>query len=539
MQDDGDLQEGLNEGRGGGPAGALREALAGLSDPLALLEGLLTYSPVPYAVFDRDGFCLLTNPAFVGMFGRAPPPGYNVLKDEVTQRLGIAGLVRRAFKGESLQGPTVWYDPGELSHVDGSGAHRVAISCTFFSLTASDGAVTQVAIAYKDVTAELRAREEAEVAQRRTLAVTNNATLGLLMMDARQQCVFMNPAAERIIGYRLEELRGRPLHDVVHHTRPDGTPYPMEDCPIDRALPTRAHEQGEDVFVRRDGSFYPVAFTASPILQDGVAVGTVIELRETSEERRREAERERLLEDLTQAVRLRDEFLSVASHELKTPLTPLMLKIAALERDALRANNEWLRAEEALAHTEILKRQTRKLTQLVDDLLDVSRLTRGHVQLRPQKLDLVSVVQDLTASFASNQATADHRIELEASGEILGLWDRARIEQVVTNLLTNAVKYGGGAPISLRLIEEEGEAVLTVTDRGIGISTEALPRIFEKFERAVSDRHYGGLGLGLYIARQVVESMGGKISVRSAPGEGATFTVTLPVRGGDGGGEAA
>ena len=127
-------------------------------------------------------------------------------------------------------------------------------------------------------------------------AVCKNATVALFIMDEHQQCTYMNPAAEEMTGFTLSEVRGRPLHYFVHHTRPDGTPYPLEECPIDRALPQRNQEQGEDVFVRKDGSFYPVAFTASPLLEGGAPAGTVIEVRDTTEEKRAEEELRRAVE---------------------------------------------------------------------------------------------------------------------------------------------------------------------------------------------------------------------------------------------------
>ena len=138
----------------------------------------------------------------------------------------------------------------------------------------------------------------AEEYRRQLTAVAENATVALFIMDERQQCTFMNPAAERMTGFRLDEVRGRALHDVIHHTRPDGSPYPLAECPIDRAFPEEMREQGEDVFVHRDGRFYPVAFTASPIRDGGRTVGTVIEVREITEEKRERAERERLLREL-------------------------------------------------------------------------------------------------------------------------------------------------------------------------------------------------------------------------------------------------
>ena len=159
-----------------------------------------------------------------------------------------------------------------------------------------------VAVFWRDVTARvaaetaLREREARFEAQARQLAaITENATLALFVMDAHQRCTYMNPAAERLTGFALDELQGKPLHDYIHHTRPDGSPYPLAECPIDQALPQNMREQGTEVFVHQDGTFYEVAFTASPIREDGRTVGTVIEVRDVRGERARERERERLL----------------------------------------------------------------------------------------------------------------------------------------------------------------------------------------------------------------------------------------------------
>jgi PAS domain S-box-containing protein len=150
--------------------------------------------------------------------------------------------------------------------------------------------------------------------RRQLQAVANNATLALFIMDERQHCVYMNPAAEQLTGYRLEEVRGKPLHDYVHHTRPDGSRYPLDECPIDQAFPKNMQEQGEEVFVHKDGHFYPVAFTASPILEEGRPVGTIIEVRDITEERLAEAERERLLLELkTERERLQTVFRQAPS----------------------------------------------------------------------------------------------------------------------------------------------------------------------------------------------------------------------------------
>ena len=164
---------------------------------------------------------------------------------------------------------------------------------------------------------------ESETYRRQLEAVCENATVSLFIMDARQQCTYMNPAAEKMTGFTLAEVQGRPLHYFVHHRRPDGTPYPLEECPIDRALPQNNQEQGEDVFVHKDGRFYPVAFTASPLRENGVPVGTVIEVRDTTEEKRAAAEMRRAAERVIEA---QQTLLA----ELSTPLIPIKKGIVVM-----------------------------------------------------------------------------------------------------------------------------------------------------------------------------------------------------------------
>jgi PAS domain S-box-containing protein len=165
-------------------------------------------------------------------------------------------------------------------------------------------ATAREALARRDGPAPWPSQDQAaEGYYRRHLeAIADNATLALFVMDEQQRCTYMNPAAERLTGFTLQEVRGKPLHDYVHHTRPDGSPYPLEECPIDRAFPENMREQGEEVFVHPDGHFYPVAFTASPILEDGRPVGTIIEVRDISEERKADAERQRRERELALSV---------------------------------------------------------------------------------------------------------------------------------------------------------------------------------------------------------------------------------------------
>ncbi|HEX5748839.1 MAG TPA: response regulator [Archangium sp.] len=228
-----------------------------------------------------------------------------------------------------------------------------------------------------------------------------------------------------------------------------------------------------------------------------------------------------------EAVLLRDEFLLVASHELKTPLTSLLLQERMLERSVEQAGTP--SGMERLRRCSVaMRRQCEQLARLIDSLLDVSRITSGRLVLERSRVDLVQLVQDSMERLRSQAESARCPLHLEAGPPVFGQWDRFRLEQVVVNLLTNALKYGAGKPVDLRVHAEGSQAVLVVRDHGIGIREEDQKRIFGRFERAVPTRHFGGVGLGLYISRQIVNAHAGTIELTSRPAEGATFTVRLP-----------
>jgi signal transduction histidine kinase len=227
-----------------------------------------------------------------------------------------------------------------------------------------------------------------------------------------------------------------------------------------------------------------------------------------------------------QAVSARDEFLSIASHELRTPFTSLQLAIQSILRLA-RTRPEGAPGGFALQVLEAADRQGRKLAALIDRLLDISRIDGGLVELERAPMELDLLAHDVIKSFLAGADGTDREITLEAV-PVVGTWDRARLEQVLVNLLSNAVKYGRGKPIAVRVGGDATHGVLEVADGGIGIAPDRQPHVFERFERAVSARHYGGLGLGLYIVRRIVEAHGGTVSLRSVLDEGSTFTVTLP-----------
>ena len=229
------------------------------------------------------------------------------------------------------------------------------------------------------------------------------------------------------------------------------------------------------------------------------------------------------------AVAARDEFLSIASHELRTPLTALKLAAQNLKRVALATCGD--AAEQVRRSVEAADRQGVRLEKLVSALLDVSRIQAGKLELSLEDLDLGALAAEVLAQFEGQLAETGSRVAMQVEGPVRGRWDRLRLGQVVTNLVSNAVKYGEGKPIEVR-VEGDGERVrLSVRDHGIGLAEESHRRLFQRFVRTAQARNYGGLGLGLYIARRLAEAHGGTVSVVSALGEGSTFTVELPVRG--------
>lgn len=387
-----------------------------------------------------------------------------------------------------------------------------------------------------DITNRKQTEQELGVQRRLYQSITDNATTALFIMDEKQQCAFMNPAAEKLTGYTFAETIGRALYDVVHHTRPDGSPFPLAECPIDQAFPTRNQMQGEEIFVHKNGYFYDVAFTASPLLdENGKAVGTVIEVQDITQRKVAEREREKLLASEQEARlqaesanRLKDEFLATVSHELRTPLNAIygwatMVRNSNYDYDVMRRAFE------------VIERNAHNQNQIISDILDVSRIITGKLNLDLQPLDLEPVIN--AAIDTVRPAIDGKRINLETFFDkkfAIVSADGDRIQQIVWNLLSNAVKFTpeeGIIQVSLSYFN--GYAEISVSDNGSGIEAEFLPFVFDRFRQAdgKTNRQHGGLGLGLAIVRNLIEMHGGSVSVKSEGiNNGTTFSVQLPLK---------
>jgi signal transduction histidine kinase len=285
----------------------------------------------------------------------------------------------------------------------------------------------------------------------------------------------------------------------------------------------------------------PHSIIVAPLLARGHALGVLSVLSHTPERHYTEedmtfveelagraalaVDNARLYQRVEQAVEARDEFVAMATHELRTPLSALDLQLQQLQR---QLKQQALGVEQLGQGVEKVRQHAQRLNQLLAQLMDVSRISKGLLELQCELVDLADLVRELVARYEELLAAAGCSVQVNASPPVLGKVDRLRLEQVLTNLLTNAMKYAPGKPLELEVRQEGADVLVSVKDQGPGIPRETLERIFHRFERASGRHHRESLGLGLYIARQIARAHGGELVVDSHLGQGTRFTLRLP-----------
>jgi PAS domain S-box-containing protein len=560
-------------------------------------------------------------------------------------------LMERLRRGEHIE-------QYETERIRKDGA-RIDVLVNLSPMQSRSGRITGASVIARDITQTKRMADTLRESEARfrhlfesSRAVMNTVAEGLYTVDAQGLVTYVNPAAEALFGWTSAELMGRKMHDVTHYLHPDGTPFPAEECAGLQVLRSGVVlQEYEDVFIRKDGSFFPVVYSAAPLTENGKAVGIVVSFRDDTLRRRHEQEQravmasarcllwyadvwdsgredlhwdvrpvneeaaQRLLpleippgktfaiawsesrlpedkarmdayanrvvregrsytqdfrcrnvygevrwlhedvrietvspgrwravgvttditerkvaeEALQEAARRKDEFLAMLAHELRNPLTPVRnaLHMLRLQAGDAAAVDRW---------RDTMERQVRHMSRLIDDLLDVSRISRGRISLQRERLDLRRLVQ---------LNVEDHRGAVEAAALSLELrlpetpvWvmaDATRLTQVLDNLLENARKFterDGHIRIDLTASASEEQAIITVADTGIGIEPEMLPHLFDVFSQADRslDRSRGGLGLGLALVKGLMDLHGGSVEARSAGvGKGAEFILRLPL----------
>ena len=432
------------------------------------------------------------------------------------------GLVRSQYeRAIAARQPIAYEEKAELP----AGTRYAEIA--LIPIFEGDGPVTHILADIHDITARRIAELERE-------QLLSNA-------------VFLSDATRLLASLDIEQA----LSDVARLA----VPYLGDGCAVDffgnggpRRVVAIARDPRNPMFVEvhptvlgGNALIYRIGSTAClgvPLLIKGILAGAItiraapehkyssIDLQLVEELGRRAAmaiDNARLYRDAQEALRARDEFLSIAAHEIRGPVTSIHLAVQALLQKKL--------PQEALPRTfEVIEREDRRLSSFVDELLDLGQLRTGRLHFQLEAMNLAASVQEVVKRFGDDLATSGSPLTVSAQPNVVGEWDKFRLEQVIGNLLSNAIKFGLGKAIEISVTTFDGRARLSVRDHGIGIAPFARGRIFKPFERGVSARHYGGLGLGLHIVKTVVEAMGGSVSVDSNLGVGSTFVVELPLQ---------
>jgi PAS domain S-box-containing protein len=499
--------------------------------------------PEPMMLVAADGTILASNRACAGRLGRAlGAPKEGRLQDlvsnpseEVAAYLRDCSRSRQLVLGSlrflGISTSAVWRCEGEVYRPREGETPALLL----LRLQPRESVVQRFLLLNQRVDAlnrEIVRRREVEAAlrdQREWLRVTlESIGDAVITTDISGRATFLNPAAQALTGWSADEAAGRPLFEIFNIVNEE-TREPAES-PVAKVL-REGTVQGlanHTVLLARDGREIPIDDCAAPIRGgDGEFLGVVMVFHDTSERRNLERELRRRADRLTEADHRKNEFLAMLAHELRNPLAPI--------RNALYVMSMPDASAEAVTRVrEIMGRQVQHMVRLVDDLLDVSRITRGKIELRKEAIEITSLVQRSVEAIEPQAKTNGLSLRLSLPTEpAVVTADSTRLDQVMINLLNNALKFtSGGGVIEVNLVLQGRDVRISVRDTGIGIEPELLPEIFEPFLQGsrTLDRSQGGLGIGLTLVRTLVEMHGGTVTAQSAGmGQGSEFVVVLPL----------
>ena len=534
----------------------------------ARFRALMEQAPFSIQMFAPDGRTLRVNRAWEELWGIGfeQVDGYNILEDRQLEARGVLDYIRRGFAGEAARIPAIQYNPNDtIPDVTRQQDPSRWLAAVIYPLKDARGELQEVILVHEDITARKVAEDallaahrelEAKVAERTAeLARTNeflqallqNVQDGIVACNAEGVLTLFNRATREFHGLPEEPLPAEQWASRYDLYRADGqTLMSKEEIPLFRALRGERVQNAEMVIKPRGGRPRTALASGQAFYDDrGGKLGAVVSMHDITErkqaeealrtaheelERRVEERTEQLAranEALREADRRKDEFLATLAHELRNPLAPIRNSLEILKMPRVEAST-------ARQTREMMERQVHHLVRLVDDLLDVSRVMRGKIELRKEPVELANVVVRAVETAQPLIEVQGHRLEISLPPESLLLdADPVRLAQVVGNLLTNAAKYTEANGRIVLSAERQGqEAVLRVRDNGIGIAPDMLPHIFELFVQAdhASSRSQGGLGIGLTLVKNLVEMHGGRVEAHSGGlGKGTEFTVRLPL----------
>jgi two-component system, OmpR family, sensor histidine kinase VicK len=374
-----------------------------------------------------------------------------------------------------------------------------------------------------DITEKMLAEDRLRALIRQSNSILESVGDGIFGIDLQGKVTVVNPAAAQMLGYKQQEMLGKVMHLLTHHTRADGSPYPIGECPITNSLEhLTSIRVSDEVFWRKDGTSFPVDYVARPQIDpgsefggsNGKAVGVVVAFTDETERKALD--------------RMKDDFISTVSHELRTPLTSLRAALGLIGGGTLAT-----RPEKVQQMLDIAVANTDRLVHLVNDILDLERISSGKAELHSTMCSADDLLRRAAELEAARAAKA--KIVFTFDARNVGVWaDPDRILQTLTNLISNAIKFSppkSKIHLAARILADD-EAEIEVRDQGRGIPFDKLEQIFERFQQidASDSRSMGGTGLGLAICRSIITQHGGHIWASSTPGEGTTFHFTLPTR---------
>lgn len=494
---------------------------------LKMLATVLENMNEGVSVYDESGVIFYTNPTEDSMFGYEP--GELIGKHVSIQNAYPANENEEIVKEVMTVLKTQGFWSGEWHNIKKDGTTFYTLS---FISTLKLKDKTLLVCVQRDITEEKHNKAALEYQSTLNKTITDNATSALFMMNAKGYCTFMNPAAEKMFGYTFKEISTKPLHYLIHHHRPDGSSYPMEECPLDRALPenfdVRAHE---DVFIKKDGTFFPVVCAASPIFENGIPVATVIEVRDITEEKDAKIKiyesNEQLKLNNKELLKINndlDNFVYTASHDLRAPIVNLegllMVLRKQLDGQQLTQNSNSI--------LDLIEKSILRFQETIKGLTEISK-TQRNVNDEVEEVIFDKLIEEISFEVSPMiQASAvSIRVSTDRCSKIV--FSKYNLRSILYNLITNAIKYRNpevSLEVMISTYSRENFAVIEVKDNGLGIKEENISKMFEMFKRL--HQHVEGSGIGLYIVRRIVENAGGSIEVESKLGEGALFRVLLP-----------